>query len=238
MDIIPNAPPNYSNAGIFRNLGTRCSYEDSSLEQRVGYQIKIGTEQSIIKHTGEATIEEFEKFDEWKLNSLIEYMVNTYHQSAKGDIIAIYDLAEKLSWRHGAKHPELQNLTAFLFLFFDDLLSHFKMEDTLFKNILQLVEVRNLGDPNTNSRFWPIREPINAMKKDHESTFKDLRLLRTLTRNYMITVDGCEPYKYLFEIMKQFEDDLTRHMYIENDVLFVKAIELGEKVEEQKSQLL
>ncbi|MFL5788996.1 MAG: hemerythrin domain-containing protein [Flavisolibacter sp.] len=239
MDIIPIVPQNYFNEGIFRNFGIGCCYEDSTLEQHIGCEINIETAHSKMEQTSEANIEKFEKLDEWKLDSLIEYMVTNYHKSAKDNIITIYDLAEKISFKHGAKHPELQKLTAFLFLLFDDLLSHFKMEeDILFKNILQLLELPKASDLTTNSGFWSIKKSITAMKKDHEATFKDLRFLRVLTSNYMIPVDGCVSYKFLFEIMRQFEDDLIRHICIENNILFVKAIELDEKVEEQKLQVL
>jgi len=41
--------------------------------------------------------------------------------------------------------------------------------------------------------------------------------------------DACNPYNYLFEKMKEFEDDLHRHIHLENNILFPKAIKLEEE---------
>ena len=43
----------------------------------------------------------------------------------------------------------------------------------------------------------------------------------------MLPEDACSSYKYLFEKMKEFENDLLMHVHLENNILFPKA--LGEE---------
>ena len=67
------------------------------------------------------------------------------------------------------------------------------------------------------------------MQKEHEIAGEDLGFFRKLTNNYTLPEDACNSYNYLFEKMKEFEDDLQRHIHLENNILFPKAIKLEEE---------
>ncbi|HYX08133.1 MAG TPA: hemerythrin domain-containing protein, partial [Bacteroidales bacterium] len=51
-----------------------------------------------------------------------------------------------------------------------------------------------------------------------------------LSENYKIPEDGCTTYKVTMENLKEFEDDLHRHIHLENNILFPKAIELEKEM--------
>ena len=44
-----------------------------------------------------------------------------------------------------------------------------------------------------------------------------------LTNNYIPPVDACNTYKVTFQTLKEFEQDLHRHIHLENNILFPKA---------------
>lgn len=68
------------------------------------------------------------------------------------------------------------------------------------------------------------------MKKEHLATGKELKLFRNLTRDYLLPADAGHSHKYLFEKMKEFENDLFLHVQRENNILFPKAIALDERI--------
>jgi regulator of cell morphogenesis and NO signaling len=47
-----------------------------------------------------------------------------------------------------------------------------------------------------------------------------------LTGDYTVPADGCATYRVCLEELAHFERDLHRHVHLENNVLFPKAVEL------------
>lgn len=180
-------------------------------------------------------IDHFREFNEWDLDSLIDYIINTHHQYAKTNAVIIYDLAQKVANDHHEKHPELIKLTTAIFLFFHDLLNQMKKEEKiLFPDIRQLVKKKSCVEGITCNTFGVIRESAKQMKKEHLATSNGLKLFRTLTNDYLLPADACISYKHLFETMKEFENDLSLHGHLENNILFPKARALYEALKEQE----
>ena len=63
-------------------------------------------------------------------------------------------------------------------------------------------------------------------EREHREAGDEMRLIRELTNNYAPPADGCTTYRVAFEELARFEGDLHRHVHLENNVLFPKAIEL------------
>ena len=172
-------------------------------------------------------------FNDWNLDSLIDYIITIHHRYAKENAVIIYDLAQNVASRHSENHPELIKLATAIFLFFHDLLNHIKKEEQiLFPHIKQLVKNKSYSGKGTYTTFGLIKESINLMQKEHQATGKDLKLFHELTNDYMLPEDACNSYKYLFEKMKEFENDLFLHVHLENDILFPKATALDEELTE------
>jgi len=165
--------------------------------------------------------------------SLIDYIINTHHQYAKTNAVIIHDLAQKVANNHNEKHPELIKLTTAIFLFLHDLLNHMKKEEQiLFPNIKQLVKNKSHKERAMYTTFGLIKESVRRMQKAHQAMSKDLKLLHELTNDYKLPEGSCNSYKYLFEKMKEFEADFLVHVYLENNILFPKALAEDEGLDE------
>lgn len=173
------------------------------------------------------------KFNEWGLDSLIDYIINTHHQYANKSAVIIHDLAQKVANDHNEKHPELIKLTTALFLFFHDLLNHMKKEEQiLFPNIKQLVKNKSHKERGIYTTFGLIKESVRRMQKAHQAMSNDLKLFHELTNDYVLPEDACGSYKYLFEKLKEFEDDLLLHFHLENNILFPRALAEDKELDE------
>lgn len=175
----------------------------------------------------------FERFNDWRLDSLIDYIIDTHHKYAKTSAVIIHDLAQKVANRHNEKHPELMKLTTALFLFLHDLLNHMKKEEQiLFPNIKQLIKKKTQSEKGMYSTFGLIKESVRRMQKAHQTIGKDLKLFHELTNDYVLPEDACGSYKYLFEKLKEFEDDLLLHFHLENNILFPRALAEDKELDE------
>lgn len=184
----------------------------------------------------EAILADSKKFDEWDINSLIDFLKHS-HFGMRKYIIDIYDLAQKVCVKHSDKHPELSKLTAALFLFFDDLSFHLRKEEQiLFPNIIQLIRKAVPAGTTTYSTFGLIKECALVLQNEHKAAVKELKLFRQLTNNYLIPADACRYYKHLFERMKEFEKELMLQIHLESDILFPRAIQMDETFIQEKKK--
>ena len=172
-------------------------------------------------------------YNKWELDFLADYIVNTHHRYVKENAETIYGLAVKVAQHHADNHPELNRLAQSVHHFLQDLLDHtVKEEKILFPAIKEGVAKKK--DPSYNLSTQPgfIKQPIMMMEREHEIAGEDLTYFRKLTNNYTLPADACNSYNYLFEKMKEFEDDLHQHIHLENNILFPKALELDKELAE------
>lgn len=176
---------------------------------------------------------DIQKITNWKLDALIDY-INDTHQSTRKEAATIYDLAQKVAYRHSGAHPELNEIVTVMFLFLHDLLNHIRREEQiLFPNIKQLLDDNNRSKKGKYTTFGLIKEWVRHMQKEHQSSCKNLMLLSELTNRYSVPPDACYLYKSLIRLMQEFEGGFLLLMRIENTILFPKALaEDGEPAEE------
>jgi regulator of cell morphogenesis and NO signaling len=63
------------------------------------------------------------------------------------------------------------------------------------------------------------------MESEHEQVGEDFEQIRALTANYHLPPDACRSYTVLFNKLEEYENDLHRHVHLENNILFPRAIE-------------
>jgi len=64
------------------------------------------------------------------------------------------------------------------------------------------------------------------MEREHGDAGDALRQIRTLTNSCTAPADGCTTYAVCMAELSRFEWDLHRHVHLENNVLFPKAVQL------------
>jgi regulator of cell morphogenesis and NO signaling len=85
-----------------------------------------------------------------------------------------------------------------------------------------------LGRPH----FGSVRNPIAAMMREHENEGDRFRLIAALSDEYTPPTDACNTYRVTFSLLQEFEDDLHRHIHLENNILFPKAEALEIKLQD------
>lgn len=235
------AAKDYRNIEIFKQLGIEfCCSENKTLEE-AGREAGVTVEQInlAVKRAQEMKSVHSENFNEWALDSLIDYVTKYYHSGLKKSIAIIYDLAQKVSYKHCKKHPELSKLTIALFLFFDDLSFNLKAEEQLlFPNIMQLVGNKLQNQPIFYNNQGSLKDLVLTMRHEHQAAIQILKLFREITNDFLIPADAGNSYKYLFKKMVQFENDLILHIHLENNILFPKVINMIEELREKEQKLV
>jgi regulator of cell morphogenesis and NO signaling len=164
-------------------------------------------------------------FSEWKLDFLIDYILNTHHEYVKNSIPILLEYTRKVAKVHGAAHPEVITIADYFFKAADELIEHmFKEENILFPYIKQLVASKKEQFITSNCNFGTVQNPINVMEAEHETVGDLFKKIKELSNNYTPPQGACATYKVSFLKLKEFEDDLHQHIHLENNILFPKSI--------------
>jgi regulator of cell morphogenesis and NO signaling len=165
----------------------------------------------------------------WPLDRLMDHILESHHAYVRAALPMITDHLAKLVHVHGARHPELLHTKAAFEAIGRELLQHMmKEERALFPYIRELA-TRD-GASSAPSPFGTVENPIRMMEREHRQAADEMRLVRELTHGYVPPPDGCSTYRMTFDELARFERDLHRHVHLENNVLFPKAVELEDQV--------
>ena len=166
-------------------------------------------------------------FDSWSIDFLADYIIHTHHQYVSKAIPQILPLAQKVAEVHGSNHSEVVLINDLFQQLANELLMHMQKEEmVLFPYIKKLVVAESSGGCADGSCFGSIASPISVMEQEHETAGIILKQLYRLSDGYTAPEDACNTFRVLYGKLKEFEDDLHRHIHLENNILFPKAIEL------------
>jgi regulator of cell morphogenesis and NO signaling len=76
----------------------------------------------------------------------------------------------------------------------------------------------------TEACFGSIANPIRVMMLEHEAVGELLSSIRKVTNDLELPPEACRSYTAYFELLQELEQDLHRHIHVENNVLFPKAL--------------
>lgn len=173
---------------------------------------------------------QIDKFSEWRLDFLVDYILNNHHQYIHKMIPVISDLSKKISDEYGEKFSELKAIARIFAVVYKDLKQHMlKEEQILFPYIKQLVSLKDAGSKSEKPYFGIIDNPIGMIESEHKSALDEYQNLKEITNNFTSPEAPDKSISIFYNHLKDFGNDLHIHIHLENNILFPKAIAL-EKV--------
>ena len=161
------------------------------------------------------------------LDELCDHIVKRHHSYVKGNIPFLKESLEKICDVHGANHPELFEIRKLFNESAGELTMHMQKEELmLFPSIQRMERAKNNGSLISRPAFGSVANPIGIMISEHETVGEWFDNIAEISKNYNIPEDACTTYKATLNQLKDFEDDLHRHIHLENNILFPKAIKL------------
>ena len=164
------------------------------------------------------------------LAGLCDYIVKTHHSYVMEAIPFLQQKLQKLVDVHGENHPELQEVLTSFTEAAANLSAHMKKEELiLFPNIGQMEKYRIEGGVRPEN-IGLASSAINQMESEHQVEGERFVNLSEITNGYEVPPDGCNTFEVTYKTLAEFEKDLHRHIHLENNVLFPKAIKLEKTI--------
>ena len=161
------------------------------------------------------------------LEELSTYIVKRHHNYVRESIPPLKRNLEKICQVHGAQHSELFEVNRLFTESAGELTMHLQKEELMLFPFIAKMELafRN-GAARPQSPFGPVSNPISMMVAEHQQEGDRFDQISELTTNYKVPEDACVTYELTLTQLRDFENDLHRHIHLENNILFPKAIEI------------
>lgn len=168
--------------------------------------------------------------EEWTnraLGDLIAHIVGKHHAYVRQETPRIQALLIKVTGKHGEAHPELAQISQLFSAVGQELSMHMmKEEQVLFPYIDGMERAIGSGEPVPAGCFGTVKRPIANMIAEHDDAGALLASIRSLSNSYSAPAGACPSFLALYRGLEEFERDLHRHVHLENNILFPRAIEL------------
>lgn len=163
----------------------------------------------------------------WTLTHLAEHVERVHHGYVNERTPVLQQYFAKLCKVHGGGHPELFDIAHEFEGCAGAMATHMKKEElVLFPFIKRLELAKREGSAPPEPGFGTVENPVRMMMHEHDEEGERFRRIGTLTNGYTPPADGCATYRAAFALLQEFELDLHRHIHLENNILFPKAVAL------------
>lgn len=163
----------------------------------------------------------------WTLDRLVNHIVRKHHAYVRERAPILNNFLERLSTRHGRRHPELYAMRILFRSVSADLLTHLDTEEqVLFPYIKELALAARNRDRVLPGPFGTVRHPVRTLLGDHERESDRLNRITELACGYALPPDADSTYAGTFQLLKEFAEDLQWHVHLEANILFPRAVDL------------
>lgn len=151
--------------------------------------------------------------------ALIELITIRHHAYVRETAPVLEAYLLKIANVHGGRHPELLPLFSEFRLMHQALLAHMqKEEQVLFPRLEQWERMGERALLQAQS----VLVPMGVMEEEHSVEGERLRKMRQLSNDFTPPTDACQTYRVAFKMLNEFEEDLHRHIHLENNILFAR----------------
>ena len=172
-------------------------------------------------------VERSQNYAAWELPFLADYIINAHHTYLKENTGQIAAYARKIAGVHGAHHPEVIEIATIFDKIAVDMAAHLREEEEVcFPAIKRTYATRRAGSAAEANDIETIQTSLQKLSQEHEGIGDAVHTIRHLAKEYAIPGDVCNTFMVTYQKLKEFEDDLHKHVHLENNILFPKAAKL------------
>jgi len=172
---------------------------------------------------------------EWeaaKASEIIAHILDRYHKRLREELPRLDALLARVLHTHGSGHGAVLGPLSETFRSLrEELEGHMhKEEKVLFPYLLEVEGAVAHRGTGLSAAPGFASGAIGVMEREHESAALALLGMRRLTGEYSPPPDACPSFRALYEGLSALETDLKRHIHLENNILFPKAVEMESRL--------
>ncbi len=155
--------------------------------------------------------------DLWSSSLLVDFIIQNHHNYVSEAIPEIKFLLDKVCNVHGNDNSELLTIREDFAELAEELTDHMKKEEFVLFPAIKRLEAQSDNDHPLSSA---IQSPIVAMEHEHTIAGDLIKHIRSLSNDYTPPDFACPTYRITYQKLQEFDNDLMRHIHLENNILF------------------
>ena len=175
-------------------------------------------------------------FNLMNAEQLISYVLVPHHFYVKQSMPTIFGNLEKVATKHGVRFPVMVKVFQLFGAVREEMALPIQKEELVLFPCIKVVAKLYTNRQKTKPTAGYINGPVTVMEMEHEHAGELLEDIRRLTNNYTQPADACTTFKLSLAELKEFEEDLHRHVHLENHLLFPLAEKMLKLVNDKKSK--
>ena len=223
----------YRTASVFKahNIDFCCgggrSLEEACIKK------DINPEELINELSGlDNTSAESHNYKNWSMSFLVDYIINNHHQYVTDKLPELEQYMTKVHKVHGKSYDFLGELAKKFDMIKDEMTMHMKKEEqVLFPYVKQLESALENNSQIEDPRFETASGPIAALTAEHDEAGSLMKDMANLTNNFTPPEGACTTFRVLYQNLSAFQDDLHKHVHLENNILFPKIKEAEKQLD-------
>ena len=162
-------------------------------------------------------------FTQMNGEQLISYILIHHHFYVKQSMPTILGHLEKVAAKHGDHYPYMVQVLDIFKEINEEMTAHMYKEEAILFPRIKEVQVLQEAHQHKNLAEGYISAPIQVMEQEHDHAGDLLYKIRELTNMYTPPAEACTTFQVCLAELKEFEEDLHRHVHLENNLLFPLA---------------
>lgn len=153
-------------------------------------------------------------------HELAAYIVETHHGFLRRELPRLRAMSERVALVHGGHTPSLVEMFHVFIAMEAELGNHMVKEEKVLFPAVMAMSRGELASVTLDG-------PIACMIDEHDEVGAALVRLRELSHGFQPPADACNTYRALFAGLRDLEEDVQRHIHLENTVLFPAALAIA-----------
>lgn len=222
---------NYRTADVFKGFGINyCCGGDISLQEACTLKgISLQEVENALQPAFSNTpLAGSIQFDSWKMDFLIDYLVNIHHAYLKITLPALTPAFSSYVEGHTKKFPHLIKVLQVYRQLAEKVEQHNHVEETsIFPYLKQMINAYNRKETYGALFVKTMRKPLQRIiEKEYQQISDLLQQLRTAANHYQIPEGSCTNYGVFMNKLAELDNDLVQHKHLENNILFPKVLQM------------
>jgi regulator of cell morphogenesis and NO signaling len=160
----------------------------------------------------------------WESGFLADFIVQQHHAFVRNAIPELEALLDRVCERHGHDTPELLAIRDVFADLAEELTQHMHKEELVLFPAIKRLKGKQLDEHPIEGM---LQAPIAAMEREHQAAGMLVKQIRSLSGNYTPPEFACPTFRITFQRLREFDEDLMRHIHLENNILFERFRRVG-----------
>jgi len=171
-------------------------------------------------------------FDEWPLDFLADYIVHVHHAYLRKALPDAKEHLAKFALGHRKKYIYLDDLEKTFSDLAALLMPHLQHEEEIIFPYIKRInrayrEKESYAPLLVRTLRKPVQQTVEQENKMVEAIFYRFRVL---TDNYTVPENACISHRVTFNKLRELDNDMLQHIYLESDILFRKAMDIEKEL--------